>query len=174
MKFILSLLLCFVCIFQIKADNASKVVHFATSKVGCGYIWAGEGQVLTEDLLKQFAKQYPDNVDPDIVKRWLGKNVYDCSGLVMKAFQTINIDLIHNAQSAWANTNWSEKGKISTYPKDRVCILYRYNDSKGKMSHTGIYIGNGKVVHAKGSKDGVVLDTMPSTWTHWGIPKGFY
>ena len=42
------------------------------------------------------------------------------------------------------------------------------------MSHTGIYIGNGKVVHAKGSKDGVVLDTMPSTWTHWGIPKGLY
>ena len=42
------------------------------------------------------------------------------------------------------------------------------------MTHTGISLGNGKFIHAKGSKYGVVEESMPGSWTHWGIPKGLY
>ena len=175
MKIVSSLLILFsICIFQIKGDNASKVVHYAISKVGCGYLWASSGQKLTESMLNEYAKKYPEHVGKKTCSKWLGKEVFDCSGLVRKAFKTINISLDHNSQSAWTHTNWASKGEIKNYPKDKVCVLYRYDSKYKKMKHTGLYIGGGKFVHAKGSKYGVVMERMPFTWTHWGIPKGLY
>ena len=173
MKFITSLLLFSLCIFQIKGDNSAKIVHFAKSKIGNGYMYKGTGQTLTEDYLNKMAKKYPNDIDPEIVKRWIGYPVYDCSGLVTKAFETINVSIYHGANSAWLKTDWESTGEISNYPKDKVFILYRKNKS-GTMSHTGIYIGGGKFIHAKSSEDGVVMENMPYTWTHWGIPKGLY
>ena len=174
MKFIIFLNLCFLCTIQIKANKADKVVQFAKSKVGCGYVWSAEGQILTEDELDYLYSQYPKNIDKSIVRKWIGQQVYDCSGFVMKAFEKVNIYLNHNAQYAWEETDWLRKGKIKDYPKDKVCILYRYNSDKGKMTHTGIYIGGGLFIHAKGSEDGVVMESMPSTWTHYGLPRGLY
>ena len=174
MKFILSLILILLCTIEIKSDNAAEVVSFAKSKIGCGYVWGAEGQVLTESTLNSLYNASPSNVDKKVVRKWMGKQVYDCSGLVMKAFQKIKISLIHNAEWAWEETKWVSKGKIKDYPKDKVCILYRYSSEKGKMTHTGIYIGGGKFIHAKSSADGVVMESMPYSWTHWGIPKGLY
>ena len=175
MKFILLLILSSLFFIQIKsASKADKVVSFAKSKIGCGYIWSGEGQVLTQALMNQLHNQYPDNVDTSIVKKWIGKQVYDCSGLVMKAFKEVGINLIHNAQYAWSETKWAKKGAIANYPRDKVCILYRYSSDRGKMTHTGIYIGGNRFIHAKSSKDGVVMETMPYSWTHYGIPVGLY
>ena len=171
MKYI-SLVLLALCIIQMKSDKASEVVAFAKSKLGCGYVWSGEGQVLTESNMKQFHSQYPDHVDTSIVKKWLGKEVYDCSGLVMKALQKVGISIYHNCEIAWKSGIWASKGEIKSYPKSKVCIVYKY--SNGKMTHTGISLGNGKFIHAKGSQYGVVEETMPGTWTHWGIPKGLY
>ena len=172
MKFILSFIIYLLCILQIKGDKASKVVNFVKSKVGCGYVWGGEGQKLTEALLNKFHDQYPTHVDKSIVKRWIGKEVYDCSGLVHVAFKNVGISIYHNADTAWRTTNWKNTGGISNYPRDKVHILYRKSDNK--MVHTGVYIGGGKFIHAKGSKEGVVMENMPGTWTNWGIPNGLY
>ena len=174
MRILLSLLLCLLTIYQINADKADEVVKFAKSKLGCGYVWSGYGQKLTEALLNELYNKYPTHIDKSICKQWIGKQIYDCSGLVQKAFEVVNIKLIHNADSAWKNTNWASKGTISNYPNDKVLITYRISKDKSKMEHTGIYIGGGKFIHAKGSKYGVVMESMPSTWTHWGIPKGLY
>ena len=175
MKLLSSLLILFsICIFQIKGDKVSKVVHYAVTKLGSGYLWASSGQKLTEPMLNEYAKKYPEHVNKKIVSKWLGKEVFDYSGLVRKAFKTININLDHNSQSAWTHTNWESKGEIKDYPKDKVCVLYRYDKSYKKMKHTGLYIRGGKFIHARGSKYGVVMQSMPFTWTHWGIPKGLY
>ena len=174
MRILLSLLLCLLITFQIKADKADDVVKFAKSKLGCGYIWTGSGQKLTEELLDKFHRKYPEHVGKSTCRKWIGKQVFDCSGLVQKAFETVGIKLIHNSESAWKHTNWESKGTISNYPKDKVFIAYRYSKAKSKMEHSGIYIRGGMFIHAKGSKYGVVMETMPSTWTHWGIPKGLY
>ena len=119
--------------------------------------------------------QYPDHIDKNVVRKWIGKQVYDCSGFVYKAFQQVGINIYHNAQSTWKNTNWPQSEPISNYPpRDKICILYRYNNNQGKMSYISIYIGGNKFIHAKVSKYGVMKESMPSTWTHYGIPKRLY
>ena len=43
----------------------------------------------------------------------------------MKAFELVDIKLIHKSQYAWAETKWAKSGAISGFPRDKVCILYR-------------------------------------------------
>ena len=169
---ILALLLVSLSIIQIKGDNASKIVEFAQSKVGCGYVWGATGQILTESKLKAFARN--EHVDYNICKKWIGKQVFDCAGLVRAAFEKIGIQLLKGATLQWNQRNfWEQKGKISTLPKDKVCVLYK-GDGR-HMEHTGIYIKNGEYIHAGGSKTGVTKQNMSgSKWTHWAIPKGLY
>ena len=170
MKYILALLILSLVNLQINCDKASTVVEYAKSKIGCGYIWGTSGQICTQKLIDQ--KALNGHVDPKIVKKWIGKQVFDCAGLVSKAFQQVGIKMVTGATSAWKVTNWQSKGTISNYQKDKVCVLYK--EESGRMQHTGIYIGNGEFIHASGSKIGVVKEKMPGKWTHWGIPKGLY
>ena len=170
MKYIIALLILSLVNIQINCDNASKVVEYAKSKIGCGYIWGATGQTCTQALINRLLSN--GHVNPKIAKKWIGKQVFDCAGLVAKAFQQVGIKMATGATSAWRGTSWESKGAISNYPKNKVCVLYR--EGSGKMQHTGIYIGNGEFIHASGSKTGVVKEKMPGKWTHWGIPKGLY
>ena len=90
MKAIITIILLSLSIIQIKSDKPSQVIEFANSKIGCGYVWGARGQVLTQSLLQSFKRQHPDHVDESIVKKWLGKQVFDCAGFVHCAFQTVN------------------------------------------------------------------------------------
>ena len=164
-----SILILLLFSLTLSSEQASKVIQFAKSKLGCGYVWGTSGMTLTKQNIKKF--QGNSHVDVNIVKKWIGKQVFDCAGLVLAAFKTVGIRMASGATSAWGHTSWAKKGEIKNYPKDQVCILYRR--ANGRMQHTGIYIGNGEYIHAKGSRDGVVKEKMPGHWTHWGIPNGF-
>ena len=170
MKYILALLILSLVNIQINCDNASKVVEYAKSKIGCGYIWGATGQTCTQALINRLLPN--GHVHPDIAKKWIGKPVFDCGGLVARAFQQVGIKLVTGATSAWGKTSWETKGEISTLPTNKVCILYQH--ANGRMQHTGIYIGNGEFIHSGGEKIGVRKEKMPWRWTHWGIPKGLY
>ena len=169
---ILTLLLVSLSIIQIKGDNPSTIIEFAKSKIGCGYVWGATGQMLTESKLKSFARN--GHVNINICKKWIGKQVFDCAGLVRAAFEKIGIQILKGATLQWNQRNfWEQKGKISALPKDKVCVLYQ-GDGK-HMMHTGIYIKNGEFIHANGDKYGVVKGSIGGfKWTHWAIPKGLY
>ena len=164
-----SILILLLFSLTLSSEQASKVIQFAKSKLGCGYVWGTSGMTLTKQNIKKF--QGNAHVDVNIVKKWIGKQVFDCAGLVKAAFNTVGIRMASGATSAWGQTSWAKKGEIKNYPKDQVCILYRRGN--GRMQHTGIYIGNGEFIHAKGSQAGVVKEKMPGHWTHWGIPNKF-
>ena len=154
---------------DINQDNTKKIIEFLESKVGCGYAYGSEGQTLTESLLNNFKSQYKDHVK-DGTEKWLGKECYDCSGLVMKALEQVGIKVHHNAESTWAE-DLKQRGDIKDMPKDKLCLVFR--SKNGKMAHIGIYLGNGKVIEAKGADKGVVeSDFEPKIWTHWGVPSG--
>jgi len=51
-----------------------------------------------------------------------------------------------------------------------VCCVFKYKN--GVMSHTGLHIGDGFIIHCSGEvKEGSIDDT---SWTHYAIPKGLY
>ena len=66
------------------------------------------------------------------------------------------------------NSNWSEKGLIQNMP-NVVCCVFKYSDKTGKMEHTGLHIGDGKIIHcSNGVQTGKTTD---KGWTHYAIPK---
>ena len=170
------LVLVTLCIIQIKTTaNEDKVINYARSKVGCGYCWGTLGQKMTESLLAQLIQKHGESkIQPAKQRKYnMGKIVYDCAGLVAKAFNEIGIRPYTSAPSNWANLKYDQKGTISQMPTDKVAILFR-NDGT-KMVHTGIYIKNNRFVHAKGTDYGVLEESMSQySWTHYGIPTGLY
>ena len=151
-------------------ESTKKLIDYLKSKLGCGYAFGSEGQNLTSDFLERMKKQYPKYVK-DSTKKWIGRECYDCSGLVMKALQQVGINVHHNAQWTWAE-DLKQRGDIKDIPTDKLCLVFKKGDN-GEMHHIGIYIGNGKVIEAKGADYGVVeTDLKGGNWTNWGIPAG--
>lgn len=139
---------------------------------GWGYVWGSYGEVLTQKTLNSKAKQYPDEVGgkADFIKaHWLGRRTADCIGLI-KGYgwlntQTGTIEYGTNGMpDIGADTmfeNAVEKGTIDTLPEIPGLALWH-------SGHIGIYIGDGKVIHAANTQAGVIIsDVSGSGFTHW-------
>jgi len=172
MRFITLALIYSLCILQIKGDKASIVAKFSQSRVGCGFCHGASGEVLTQRLLEQFYRNNPKKNNKNILKKWIGKQVFDEGSFVYEAFANVQIFLCHTANGTWRTSKITSKGPISNYPKDKVLILFK--KSGESMSIQGVYVGGGQYVYCKGPKEGVVRGTMPGPWTHWAIPAGLY
>jgi cell wall-associated NlpC family hydrolase len=73
-----------------------------------------------------------------------GPNGFDCSGLVMWAYQKVGISLPHYTGNQWtAGTHISRE---ELRPGD---LVFFYND----LHHVGIYVGGGMMVHAPRTGD---------------------
>ena len=131
--------------------------------------------MLTQSILNELINKYPEYVSESKNSRWLGKQVFDCATFVRSALKEIGISVVSGASSQWKKTKWEAKGTIDTLPKDKVCILYREAPTANPMQHTGIYLGDGNVMDARGSSSGVVYSALAKyPWTHWAIPQGMY
>lgn len=175
--------------------KAEEAKAWALAHVGCPYIYGGTGQICTPSYRQARMQQYPSYQvkiarncprlmgqtdfcsdckwsDPDTGN---GKRAYDCAQLVRRCMEHIGISMVSGANSQWEKTNWEQAGEIGTIPRGKLCIVYRYDADKGRMGHTGIYLGDGYIVHAKGHDYGVVKELLGNpTFTHWGIPAGLY
>jgi len=96
--------------------------------------------------------------------------VYDCRGFTYWVFKQLGIIINGSgATSQYRNDeNWSIKGTIDGMPSDCVCCVFK--DVNGVKEHTGLYVGDGKIIHCSGTvKAGKITD---KGWTHYAIPKG--
>lgn len=154
--------------------NNLDLVKWAVNaeKSGWGYVWGTYGGVLNRSLLNCKIKQYPDEVgsmSEFIESNWLGGRTADCVGLI-KGYGWLNSEthqveygtngmLDVSADQMYKNAK--EKGLSSTMPEIPGLAVWR----KG---HIGIYIGNGEVIEAMGTKYGVVKTKFSARrWTHW-------
>ena len=152
-------------------SNENKIIAWAESQVGAGYVWGAGGYKLTKSKLQELIVQYPQYVSESKNSKYIGKAVYDCASLVRYAMKQIGISMVSGATSQWKKTKWARKGTIDQLPKDQVACLYRWTGSV--MQHTGIYLGNGYVIDARGSSAGVIKSKLSSyPWTHFGQPRG--
>ena len=154
--------------------NNLDLVQWATAaeKAGWGYVWGACGQVLTESALASKVSQYPDEVgvQEDFIRtHWLGRRCADCVGFI-KGYGWLNAETQEieygtngmpdiGADAMYANA--TEKGTIDTIPEIPGLAVWH-------EGHIGIYVGNGEVIHASGTKIGVIQTPIgASGWTHW-------
>ena len=86
-----------------------------------------------------------------------GPNSFDCSGLVQYAFQAVGVSLPHS--SRMQSSMGTPVSRADARPGDLVAFY-------SPVSHIGIYLGNGQMVHAPTSGDVVKVasvDNMGAT-----------
>ena len=154
--------------------NADDLVQYAIRayEEHWGYVWGTFGHVLTEGLFESKLAQYPealsDNAD-FIRQTWVGKRTTDCVGLI-KGYGWLDADsqeIIYNTNGMpdlSANEIYhaaSVSGTIDTIPETPGLAVWH-------DGHIGVYIGNGEVVEAMGTRYGVVKTKLSNgRWTHW-------
>lgn len=137
-----------------------------------GYVWGSHGQVLTEkelNRLKGVFGSYVTDKEAYIRSHWLGRRTADCVGLI-KGYGWYNEEsgTIKYGTNGMADVTAdgmfsaaTEKGTISTMPDIPGLAVWH-------QGHIGVYIGNGYVIHAANTYDGVIKTPITSSgWTHW-------
>ena len=135
-------------------------------------MWGTYGDVLTDSLFASKLKQYPDGVGSyaDFIREnWLGGRTTDCVGLIKgygwfdpgtkaieygtNGMKDVGADGMHSAATV--------KGSMDTMPDTPGLAVW-------KSGHIGVYIGNGEVIEAMGTKYGVVKTKLAGRgWSAW-------
>lgn len=139
---------------------------------GWGYVWGTYGDILTDSLLNSKLDQYPDSVgsyEKFIRCNWLHRRTTDCVGLI-KGYCWLNPYTLKykygsnsmpdiDADGMYKNAVVS--GSMDTMPDTPGLAVW-------KPAHIGIYVGNGKVIEAMGTKYGVVRTNLKERgWKAW-------
>ena len=113
------------------SDTGSGSGSGAGSGTGAGSGYAAKAQKVIAFAEKQMGKPY--------VWGATGPGSYDCSGLTQAAWKTAGISL--------PRTTWDQVKVGTTVPTSQAKpgdLVFFYDD----VSHVGIYIGDGKMIHA--------------------------
>lgn len=60
-------------------DKEQAIAKWAQAQIGHGYTWGATGQILTQGALNALIAKHKQHIDEAIVRKWLGKRVYDCA-----------------------------------------------------------------------------------------------
>ena len=82
-----------------------------------------------------------------------GPSAFDCSGLTMMAWRQAGVSLPHSSSAQYGGGT-----KVSTSALQPGDLVYYYSP----ISHVGIYIGNGQIVHAANPSTGVQVTGVNS------------
>lgn len=118
-------------------DTQEAILRYALSKVGCPYNQNYHGDM---------------NID-----------IFDCSSLAYRSYNSVGIDIacanIYSAAEECRAMDLGEKslsGNVDLLPGDLIFYGGADNQRYKGVYHVGIYVGNGKMVEARGRKSGVI------------------
>ena len=152
------------------------LVDMCMEYLGFGYVWGSPSphdklEILTENKLNFYENMFGKDryhfnmiIDgqnvPVSALKWLGKKTVDCSGMIVYAANKLG--LIKGDYTAKGLYNLCEHIDNPEYG----CLCFNE-----KLTHVGIYIGNGRYLHARGTYWGVVI-TDKYNFVKFGVLEG--
>jgi cell wall-associated NlpC family hydrolase len=115
--------------------DVSAVLSYAEAQLGRPYQWAGSGP-----------------------------SAFDCSGLVMDAFNQIGMSFTHNAAAQYEATKANPVAAADLQPGDLVF----FGPNEAGIEHVGIYVGNNVFIDAPDTGSVVRFDTLGPGWDYFG------
>ncbi len=137
-----------------------QVSAWAVSKVGLGYS-QGEDYHRSRRKDCSYCK-----IHPGTSASRFGPTHYDCSGLVYCAYKAYGIDISWKGantaaeQARGLEQRGCQVGYSELAPGDLIYISSSENGRYKNITHVVMYIGDGKIAHAKSTKAGVRVDSL--------------
>jgi cell wall-associated NlpC family hydrolase len=161
---------------DLSSDGAvATFISTVLSKVGCGYVWGAQGQILTAAKLKEFESSYGyshyhfnENGTKIDANKWIGSQVFDCSGLVVWTLQQMGLissSSDYSAAGVFRDLCY-EVSRSNIQPGD---LFFR--QGKGGIYHVGVIVSDTEVVEARGTSYGVIQRAIPTAEKYGRIRK---
>ena len=167
-------------------SKADDIIALADSLIGSPYVYGTWGQKCTPALRKRYAGYNPSQKEitykrcqvlrPNNPKpncdgcKYEGMLAFDCRGYTHYCLKNgADIDISGGyVKRQWSDANWDVKGDVADILPDAVSCLFIAD-----MSHTGLYLTNGRVDHCSGE---VKTETLGEgrAWAKFAVPKGLY
>jgi len=120
------------------------------------------------DMIRDNCPVLSDGVVSCAGCKWDGMRCFDCRGFTRWLLAQAGVPLYgESVTTQWETaSNWAARGTIDTLPRGLVCCVFR-------PGHTGMYQGNGNIIHCSGTVKEEALPGEPK-WERWGVPAGLY
>lgn len=147
------------------------LVAYAKAQLGKPYWYGTFGNKATQSLLTSKANQYPAHYGKDRMAKYksqIGERVHDCVGLIKGYLWS---------ETSTSTPKYNGSQDVSANGMLGKCKVWGYIDEIPEIpgllvwssGHIGVYIGNGKVIEARGFNYGVVeTDLDKRGWKKWG------
>lgn len=156
-----------VLAFEVTSDGARPMA--GASRRGAGYVASrGGGRPLASSDKRADLAVYAQQFEGTTPYKWGGNEIgsgIDCSGFVKKMYGAINVNLPRTAaEQALVGQPITRYEELR--PGDR---LYFWDAKRGKIGHTGIYLGGDKqgrpwFVHSSSGHKGIAKDILSARW----------
>jgi cell wall-associated NlpC family hydrolase len=150
-------------------NKLQEFIAIINSKIGSGYVYGGQNpEPLTREALDKLVKKFGRSnyyFNGYSAERWLGKEYYDCSGLIVYTMRKMG--LISNTEDYSAQGIYSKLCTPVAKDKLRAGDLC-FNKTNSGIVHVGVYMGNNRVTHARGTFYGVVSTALFSSFNTMG------
>ena len=152
------------------ADLVAKAQYILDNK--WGYIYGAYGQIWTQAAQNAATRETTKLYG----QKWVGKHVIDCSGVFYWAFKQLGGYMYHGSNTMY-KSYCTNKGKLKNGKRTDGQELKPgtaiFTGTETEHGHVGMYVGDGWVIEAQGTKAGVVKTKITlSKWTFWGELKG--
>jgi cell wall-associated NlpC family hydrolase len=132
---------------RIPPPKGAKGAPQATGASGSPEQASGMGQRLMEEARKHMGKAYRWGAD--------GPDNFDCSGLMMYVAKQMGIDLPRVAKDQAKAGRAVERSDLQAGD-----LVYFQGDGRSEISHIGMYVGDGKFIHAPKTGDVVKVSSL--------------